>query len=211
MENLRFIAVEGVIGSGKTSLAKILGRRFHAGMILENFAENPFLKDFYADRVKYAFHTQLYFLMSRYRQQRQIAQIDLFSSRIIADYLFSKDRIFAEINLSDDEFALYEKIYALIERDVPRPDLVVYLQASSEFLYRRIKRRDRDFESPLEYNYIEELCEAYNNFFFHYNSSPLLIVDVKGFDFTGNDQDVDLICNELENLKEPRRILSRQW
>jgi deoxyguanosine kinase len=211
MKDLRFIAVEGVIGAGKTSLVNILAKRLHAGMILEKFEENPFLENFYADPVKYAFHTQIYFLMSRYRQQRQIAQIDLFSSKVIADYLFSKDRIFAEINLSDDEFALYDKIYALIERDVPGPDLVIYLQAPADFLYRRIKQRDRDFESPLEYNYIEQLCEAYNTFFFHYNTSPLLIVDVKGFDFTGNAKDVDLICDEIKNLKEPRRILSRQW
>jgi deoxyguanosine kinase len=211
MKDLRFIAVEGVIGAGKTSLVKILAKRFHAGAIFEKFEDNPFLEDFYSNPAKNAFHTQLYFLMSRYRQQRQISQIDLFASRVISDYLFAKDRIFAEINLSDEEFELYNKIYALIERDVPKPDLTIYLQAPVEFLYKRIKHRDRTFESNIEFGYIEQLCEAYNTFFFHYNTSPLLIVDIKGFDFTGNAKDVDLICDEVKDLKESRRILSRQW
>lgn len=211
MKDLRFITVEGAIGAGKTSLVNILAKRFHAGMILEKFEDNPFLENFYSDPVKHAFHTQLYFLMSRYRQQRQISQIDLFASRIIADYFFEKDRIFAEINLNEEEFALYDKIYGLIERDVPKPDLVIYLQASAEFLYKRIRQRDRNFESNIDFGYIEQLCEAYNAFFFHYKTSPLLIVDIKGFDFTGNSKDVDLICDEVNNLKERRRILSRQW
>ena len=211
MKDLRFITVEGVIGAGKTSLVEILAKRFHAGMILEKFEDNPFLENFYADPAKHAFHTQLYFLMSRYRQQRQISQIDLFASRIIADYFFEKDRIFAEINLNEEEFALYDKIYGLIERDVPKPDLVIYLQASAEFLYKRIRQRDRNFESNIDFGYIEQLCEAYNAFFFHYKTSPLLIVDIKGFDFTGNSKDLDLICDEVKHLKEPRRILSRQW
>jgi len=211
MKDLRFITVEGVIGAGKTSLVKILAKRFHAGMILEKFEDNPFLENFYSDPEKHAFHTQLYFLMSRYRQQRQISQIDLFASRVIADYFFEKDRIFAEINLNEEEFALYDKIYGLIEQDVPKPDLVIYLQAPAEFLYKRIRQRDRNFESNIDFGYIEQLCEAYNAFFFHYKTSPLLIVDIKGFDFTGNSKDLDLICDEVKNLKEPRRILSRQW
>jgi len=211
VENVRFIAIEGVIGSGKTSLTKVLAQQFHAGIVAEQFDDNPFLEKFYADRKKFAFHTQLYFLMSRYKQQREIAQIDLFNSRVIADYLFAKDRIFAEINLSEDEFRLYEKIYALIEHDVPRPDLVLYLQGTPEFLYKRIKKRDRDFEREIEFNYIEELCNAYNTFFFHYNTSPLLIVDIKGFDFVGNSSDRALLTKEIKQLKEPRRIVSKEW
>lgn len=211
MKDLRFIAIEGVIGAGKTSLAKILSDRFHAGVILEKFEENPFLEKFYSAPAKYAFHTQIYFLMSRYRQQREIAQIDLFNSRVIADYLFAKDRIFAETNLSEDEFALYDKIYGLIEKDIPKPDLVIYLQTVPEFLYKRIKQRDRSFEHEIEYEYIEKLCDAYNTFFFHYNSSPLLIIDIKGFDFMSNTKDVDLIYNEIKDLKERRRIISRKW
>lgn len=211
MENVRFIAIEGVIGSGKTSLAKLLADQFHAGTIAEKFEDNPFLEKFYSDPKKYAFHTQLYFLMSRYKQQREIAQIDLFNSRVISDYLFTKDRIFAEINLSEDEFRLYDKIYALIEHDVPRPDLAIYLQAAPELLFKRIKQRNRSFEREIEFEYIDELCNAYNTFFFHYNASPLLIVDIRGFDFLGNSDDSALLCDEIGQLKERRRIVSKEW
>jgi deoxyguanosine kinase len=211
MKDIRFIAIEGVIGAGKTSLATVLAKRFHAGTILEKFDENPFLESFYAEPVKYAFHTQIYFLLSRYRQQREIAQFDLFNSRIISDYLFYKDKIFAELNLSEDEFALYGKIYALIEKEIPKPELVIYLQGAPEFLYKRIRQRDRDFEQEIEFDYISRLCEAYNAFFFHYSASPLLIVDARGFDFVGNAGDVDLLCKEIADFKEPRRIISRKW
>lgn len=211
MENVRFTAIEGVIGSGKTSLAKLLADQFHAGTITEKFEDNPFLEKFYSDPKKYAFHTQLYFLMSRYKQQREIAQIDLFNSRVISDYLFAKDRIFAEINLSEDEFRLYDKIYALIEHDVPRPDLVIYLQAAPELLFKRIKQRNRSFEREIEFEYVDKLCNAYNTFFFHYNTSPLLIVDIRGFDFLGNSDDSALLRDEISRLKEQRRILSKEW
>ena len=211
MKEFKFIAIEGVIGAGKTSFAKTLADKFHTGIILEEFEENPFLAKFYSDRTKYAFHTQVYFLLSRYRQQREIAQIDLFNSRIIADYLFVKDRIFAEVNLNEDEFALYDKIYNFLAKDIPIPDLVIYLQADPEMLYRRIKQRERSYEREIEYEYIENLCEAYNAFFFHYNTSPLLIINIKGFDFLFNYKDIDLVANEIKNLKEPRRIISKEW
>ncbi len=210
MREFKFIAIEGVIGAGKTSLTKILSNKLHTGALLEEFEENPFLTKFYADRKKYAFHTQIYFLMSRYRKQREIAQIDLFNSKLITDYLFVKDRIFAEVNLSEDEFALYDKIYSILSIDVPRPDLVIYLQASPEALYKRIKQRGRIYERDIEFEYIEKLGEAYNTFFFHYNSSPMLIVNIKGFDFLANPRDLDLLCKEIEGLKEPRRVLSRE-
>jgi len=211
MKELRFIAIEGVIGVGKTSMAKVLADKIHSGVILEEFEENPFLAKFYSDRPKYAFHTQIYFLLSRYRQQREIAQIDLFHSRVITDYLFAKDRIFAEVNLNEDEFFLYDKIYAILERDIPRAELVIYLQATPEIFYKRIKQRDRSYEREIEYEYIEKLCNAYNTFFFHYSDSPLLIVNIKGFDFLSNPKDIDLIYNEIKNLKEPRRIISKEW
>ena len=210
MRELRFIAIEGVIGAGKTSLTKVLANKMHAGTIFEEFEENPFLTKFYADPKKYAFHTQMYFLMSRYRKQREIAQIDLFNSRVITDYLFVKDRIFAEVNLNEEEFALYDKIYAILAVDVPRPDLVVYLQAGPEALYKRIRQRGRPYERDIDFEYIERLCEAYNTFFFHYNSSPMLIVNIKGFDFLANPKDLDLLYNEITNLQERRRVLSRE-
>jgi deoxyadenosine/deoxycytidine kinase len=181
----------------------------HAGKLLEKFDDNPFLENFYADPKKYAFHTQIYFLMARYRQQREIAQIDMFQSKLIADYIFAKDRIFAGINLSEDEFALYDKIFGLIQKDIPNPDLILYLQSDPELLYRRIKHRDRKFERNIEFDYIESLCEAYNAFFFQYNQSPVLIINIKGFDFIGNDHDLEYLCNEIRNLKERRRIISR--
>ncbi|MBE0433422.1 deoxynucleoside kinase [candidate division WOR-3 bacterium] len=210
MKELRFIAIEGVIGAGKTSLAKVLSNKLHAGILLEEFEENPFLTKFYADRKKYAFHTQIYFLMSRYRMQREMAQIDLFNSRIVADYLFVKDRIFAEVNLSDEEFALYDKIYSILAVDIPRPDLVIYLQSDPEVLFKRIRQRGRAYERDMEFDYVGRLCEAYNTFFFHYNSSPMLIVNIKGFDFLANPRDLDLLWGEMKELKEPRRILSRE-
>jgi deoxyadenosine/deoxycytidine kinase len=210
MRELRFIAVEGVIGAGKTTLAKVLGERLHAGLLLEEFDDNPFLAKFYANPNHYAFQTQIYFLLARYRQQRTVTQTDLFHSRLVADYLFAKDRIFAEINLNDDEFALYDKIYSLIEKEIPRPDLVIYLQGAVDFLYKRIKQRNRSFERDINYEYVEALSNAYNTFFFHYNTSPLLIVNIRGFDFLGDSRDADLVFNEIQNLKGPRKIISKE-
>lgn len=211
MRELRFIAIEGVIGAGKTSLARILADRLHAGLILEEIDDNLFLPKFYSNPAQYAFHTQIYFLMARYRQQHRIAQMDLFASRAISDYLFVKDRIFAEVNLTEEEFSLYDKIYTLLQKEIPRPDLVVYLQGPVDLLYKRIKQRNRSFERDIDYAYLEKLADTYNAFFFHYVASPLLIVDISGFDFVGNSRDVDLICDEIKNLKEPRRIISRAW
>ncbi len=209
MKELRLIAIEGVIGAGKTTLAKGLANKFHAGLILEEFDDNPFLAKFYSNPDQYAFHTQLYFLMSRYRQQRKISQMDLFHSRIVSDYLFAKDRIFAEVNLTDEEFSLYDKIYGLIEKEIPRFDLVVYLQSTPDFLYKRIRQRDRPYERNIEYEYIVKLCEAYNSFFIHYNSSQLLIVNIKGFDFLASN-DLELIYKEIIQLKVPRKIISKE-
>jgi deoxyguanosine kinase len=210
MRELRFIAVEGVIGAGKTTLAKVLGERLHAGVILEEFEENPFLEKFYANPKAYAFQTQIYFLMARYRQQRKVAQTDLFHSRLVSDYLFAKDRIFAELNLNEDEFSLYDKIYSLIEKEIPRPDLVIYLQGAVDLLYKRIKQRNRIYERDINYEYVEALTDAYNAFFFHYNTSPMLIINVKGFDFLGDSRDADLVMDEILNLKVPRKIISKE-
>lgn len=209
MKELRYIAIEGAIGVGKTTLAKGLANKFHAGLILEEFEENPFLAKFYSNPMQYAFHTQLYFLMSRYRQQRKINQMDLFHSRLISDYLFAKDRIFAAVNLNEDEFALYDKIYALIANEIPKPDVVVYLQSTPDILYKRIKQRNRPYEHNIEFDYIAKLCEAYNSFFIHYNTSQLLIVNINGFDFlTSND--LDLLYQEVIQLKTPRKIISKE-
>jgi deoxyguanosine kinase len=191
MTENRYIAVEGVIGVGKTSLSKLLTERLKAQLVLEEVEENPFLKDFYKDRARYAFQTQMHFLFSRYQQQRSLRQTELFSDRLVADYLFQKDRIFAGLNLSDRELALYERLVVWLELDVVKPDVVVYLQASSDILMERIGRRGRAFEKDMDRDYIKQLNEAYNYFFFHYLDAPLLVVNTNGIDFVNNPDDFE--------------------
>ena len=200
MTENRYIAVEGVIGVGKTSLSKLLTERLKAQLVLEEVEENPFLKDFYKDRARYAFQTQMHFLFSRYQQQRSLRQTELFSERLVADYLFQKDRIFAGLNLSDRELALYEKLVVWLELDVVKPDVVVYLQASSDVLMERIGKRGRPFEKDMDRDYIKQLNEAYNYFFFHYVDAPLLVVNTRDIDFVENQQDLeDLVKRILEH------------
>jgi deoxyadenosine/deoxycytidine kinase len=191
MTENRYIAVEGVIGVGKTSLAKLLVERLKAQLVLEEVEENPFLKDFYRDRARYAFQTQMHFLFSRYQQQRSLRQTELFTERLVSDYLFQKDRIFAGLNLSDRELALYERLVVWLELDVVKPDVVVYLQANAEVLMERIGRRGRPFEKDMERDYIRQLNEAYNHFFFHYAEAPLLVVNTNSIDFVNNPEDFE--------------------
>jgi deoxyadenosine/deoxycytidine kinase len=197
MTENRYIAVEGVIGVGKTSLAKLLSERLQAQLVLEEVEENPFLKDFYRDRERYAFQTQMHFLFSRYQQQRSLRQTELFTERLVADYLFQKDRIFAGLNLSDRELALYEKLVVWLELDVVKPDVVVYLQASPDVLMERIDRRGRPFEKDMEREYIRQLNEAYNYFFFHYTDAPLLVVNTNGIDFVNNPEDFEDLLERI--------------
>src|SRR5947207_2061257 len=177
MADNRYIVIEGVIGAGKTSLARMLSERMQAKLVLEEVEENPFLKDFYRDRERYAFQTQMHFLFSRFQQQRNLRQMELFSERMVADYLFQKDRIFAGLNLQERELALYERLVGWLELDVMKPDVVVYLQASPDTLMDRIARRGRSFEKEMDREYIKSLNEAYNHFFFHYTEAPLLVVN----------------------------------
>jgi len=189
MAENRYIAVEGVIGVGKTSLARLLSERLQAKLVLEEVEENPFLKDFYKDRARYAFQTQMHFLFSRYQQQRGLRQLDLFREKMVADYLFQKDRIFASLNLQERELALYERLVGWLELEVLKPDVVVYLQASPETLMERIARRGRSFEREMERDYIKQLNEAYNHFFFHYVEAPLLVVNTNSIDFVNDPED----------------------
>src|SRR6476646_7093431 len=189
MAENRYIVIEGVIGVGKTSLSRLLSERLSARLVLEEVEENPFLKDFYRDRERYAFQTQMHFLFSRYQQQRALRQLELFSERMVSDYLFQKDRIFASLNLSDKELALYERLVGWLELDVMKPDVVVYLQAAPDTLMERIGRRGRPFEKDMERDYIRQLVEAYNYFFFHYTDVPLLVVNTNGIDFVNNPDD----------------------
>jgi len=186
----RYIVVEGVIGVGKTSLTKLLAERLNAKILLEEVEENPFLKDFYADRPRYAFQTQMHFLFGRYQQQRELRQQDLFKDKTVSDYLFQKDRVFANLNLSDKELALYEKVVGWLELEVTRPDVVVYLQANTDTLMERVAKRGRSFEKDMDRQYMQALNDAYNYFFFHYREAPLLVVNTNAIDFVKHADDL---------------------
>ncbi len=200
MKEARFIAIEGPIGVGKTSLATLLGRRLGARLVLERPGENPFLDDFYRDARRYAFKTQLFFTLSRYMQQQEFSQQDLFHDLLITDYMFAKDKIFAYLTLDDKELALYEKLVDLIEPDIPTPDLIIYLQATTEVLMERVRQRGRTFERRLSEEYLRSLNEAYNYYFFHYDASPLLIVNTSDIDFVHRQADLDDL---IEQIRRP--------
>ena len=196
-KKIKYIAIEGVIGVGKTSLAKKLSERLNAKLILENFEDNPFLEKFYNDPVSYAFHTQMYFLMSRYKQLQEIKQIDMFHEYYVADYIFEKDKIFAYLNLQDDELKLYEKIVSLIERTIVVPDLIIYLQSNLERLMQNIRHRDRDIEKEIKEAYIKDLNEGYNYFFFRYKATKVMIVNSAEIDFVNNENDFENLIAEI--------------
>ncbi|GAA5522325.1 deoxynucleoside kinase [Aliifodinibius salicampi] len=200
MENqFDFIAIEGVIGVGKTSLAKLLSERHNARLVLEQFKDNPFLPKFYEDRERYAFPTQMAFLASRFQQQQDMLSKDLFQQMIISDYIFEKDRIFARLNLGDDELALYDSIFDIMTGISAKPDLVIYLQSSVDRLMHNIRQRDRDYERHISRSYLEELSEAYNHFFYHYNKSPLMIINTTEVDFVNNKKHLDYIDEQIFN------------
>jgi len=191
MKHLYYIAIEGVIGVGKTCFAQLLAERMSARLVLEKFEENPFLEDFYHDPERYAFQTQLFFLLSRYRQQLELKQVDLFHNLLVADYMFDKDKLFANLNLNDKELVLYNLIARLLEKEIPKPDLVVFLQASTDRLLMNIKKRGRSYEREISREYIESLNQIYNEYFFRYNSSPLLIINTNEIDFVKNQDDLN--------------------
>jgi deoxyadenosine/deoxycytidine kinase len=201
----RHIAIEGPIGAGKTALAERLGTRLDATVVLEE-TDNPFLADFYADRPGAALQAQLFYLLNRHRQQTTLRQTDLFSQITIADYLFDKDKIFAYLNLDDNELFIYQRLYELLARDVPSPDLVVFLQAPTDVLLRRVRARRRDADSVAlqpDDDYLRELNEAYHHFFFHYTATPLLVVETSQFDSDGgpgSDDDVDHLIKQLRSM-----------
>jgi len=198
----RYIVIEGPIGVGKTSLAKLLAKEFNARSILEKPEENPFLPFFYQDRKKHAFQTQIFFLLNRFQQQKEIAQLDLFNQVTLCDYLFAKDRIFASLNLDDHELALYEQIFHLLTGQIPSPDLVIFLQAKPEVLLHRIKSRNLPYEKEVDLEYLKMLTEAYNYYFFHYDQTPLLVVNTSEIDFVNREGDFSQLVREINQMKK---------
>ena len=195
MRNLYYIAVEGPIGVGKTSLVKLMGEKLSARTILEQFEENPFLADFYDDPERFAFQTQLYFLLQRYQQQQELRQVDIFHNLLVTDYMFVKDRLFASLNLNEKEMPLYETVANLLERNVINPDLVIYLQADTDTLMKNIHKRKRSFEKNMSRDYIDALNQVYNEYFFRYQDTPLLIINSNNIDFVNNQKDLEEIIN----------------
>lgn len=188
---IRYISVEGVIAAGKTTLAKLLTEKLKADLILEQFEANPFLDKFYHDRKRYAFQTQIFFLLNRYQQQQSLMQSSLFAEYLVSDYIFEKDKIFAYLNLEGDELKLYETLAFQLEKNIVKPDIVIYLQASVDRLMDNIHKRNREMEKNMQRSYIEQLSDAYNHFFFMYKSTPLLIVNATEMDFLNNQKDLD--------------------
>ena len=202
------IAIEGTIGVGKTSLAKILSQRLEAKLVLEEFEENPFLVDFYNNPQQFAFQTQLFFLLSRYKQQQQFQQTELFTKTLISDYMFVKDRLFAALNLSDKEMSLYNSIALILEKSISSPDLVIFLQSDTDRLMQNITKRDRDYEKNIDWKYIDSLNQVYNEYFFRYDDSPLLIINTNDIDFVNNQNDLEQIISFIRTPGEGVRYFN---
>ena len=200
MRNLYYLAVEGPIGVGKTSLVKLLGKKLGAKMVLEEYENNPFLEDFNNDPERFAFQTQLFFLMNRYRQQQDLRQVDMFHNLLITDYMFVKDRLFASLNLDDKELSLYDTVANLLERNVLKPDMVIYLQADTQTLMHNISQRGRDFETNMSFEYLDALGQVYAEYFFKYQETPLIIINTNNIDFVHNNADLEEV---IKYIREP--------
>ena len=206
MSSLYFnISIEGTIGAGKTSLANMISANLKAKLILEKFEENPFLKDFYGNQDRYAFQTQLFFLLSRYSQHQDLKQVDIFSKILVSDYMFIKDRLFAALNLNDREMVLYDNIAKILEKDIVYPDLAIFLQADTDKLMSNIKKRGRQYEQDIDWNYIDSLNQVYNEYFFRYDKGPLLIINTNDIDFVNNRDDFKGIMSFLNEPIKGRK------
>jgi deoxyadenosine/deoxycytidine kinase len=196
-----YIVIEGPLGVGKTSLAIKLAERINGQTLLENTEDNPFLDKFYQNPKRYAFQIQMFFLLRRYQHSMEIHQKGLFKSIIVSDYLFDKDRIFARTNLEDDEFWLYEQLFQLLKKRIPPPDLVIFLQAKTEILMERIRKRDMEYERAISFKYLDEINQAFNDFFFHYSDAPMLVVNASNIDFVNIPEDFEDLVNEIKKMK----------
>jgi deoxyadenosine/deoxycytidine kinase len=208
MNNLGYTVVEGPIGVGKTSLAVRLAEAFGARPLLEQPEENPFLERFYQSRKYYALPTQLFFLFQRARQIETLKQRDMFSSGYVADFLIEKDKLFARANLDDDELRLYEQVYEQLSLELPRPDLVIYLQAPVEVLLERVRRRGIDYERQIEPGYLHSLVESYTQFFHHYAAAPLLVVNAADINFVDSDEDFSMLLAHIRKIRSGRHFFN---
>ena len=200
MRNLYYIAIEGPIGVGKTSLAELLSKKLGARLVLEDFEDNPFLPDFYNDPERFGFQTQLFFLLQRYRQQQDLRQVDMFQKLLITDYMFVKDRLFASLNLGDKEMHLYDTVASLLERNIIKPDLVIYLQADTDVLMKNIEKRGRNMERNVTWEYIDALNQVYTEYFFRYQDTPLVIINTNNIDFVENENDLEEV---IDYIRQP--------
>ena len=200
MRNLYDIAIEGPIGVGKTSLAQLLSKELGARLVLEDFEDNPFLPDFYNDPERFGFQTQLFFLLQRYRQQQDLRQVDMFQKLLITDYMFVKDRLFASLNLGDKEMQLYDTVASLLERNIIRPDIVIYLQADTDVLMKNIEKRGRNMEKNVTWEYIDALNQVYTEYFFRYQDTPLVIINTNNIDFVENENDLKEV---IDYIRQP--------
>jgi deoxyguanosine kinase len=208
MERHRYIAIEGPIGAGKTSLARRLAARLGAALLLEQPADNPFLARFYRDMSRYALPTQLFFLFQRARQLEPLAQPDMFGRATVADFLIDKDPLFARITLSGDELALYQRIYDALRPHAPVPDLVIYLQAQPQVLVERVRRRGAEYERGIGEEYLALLAEGYARFFYHYAAAPVLIVNSENLNFVEREADFDLLVERIRTMRSRREFFN---
>ena len=200
MRNLYYIAIEGPIGVGKTSLANLMSKELSARLVREEFDENPFLPDFYKDPERFAFQTQLFFLLQRYRKQQELRQVDMFQKLLVTDYMFVKDRLFASLNLGEKEMQLYDTVANLLERNIIKPDLVIYLQADTDTLMKNIAKRGREMETDITYEYIDALSQVYTEYFFRYQDTPLVIINTNNIDFVHNEDDLKEV---IKYIRQP--------
>ncbi len=208
LSKYRYIVVEGPIGVGKTSLARRLAERINASLLLERPDQNPFLARFYQDMARYALPTQLFFLFQRINQLRELTQMDMFKSVTVADYLLDKDPLFARLTLSGEEMALYQTIYDSLKPQAPQPDLVIYLQAQTETLITRVRRRATEYERPISKEYLALLADSYSRYFYHYQGSPILIVNSERLNFVRSEKDLDLLIERIAAMRGGREFFN---